>query len=117
MTACAKALHLSQPAVSNLLKDLETAFGTTLVERDARGGRLTPAGARVLTQVIHSLAWLDAALQEAGLIDADHNHITDPRDQPGLCQVASAIQIALSGYVGRLQQGAVPVHSAAITTG
>ena len=33
LTACAKALHLSQPAVSNLLKDLETAFGATLVER------------------------------------------------------------------------------------
>ena len=31
LTACAKALHLSQPAVSNLLKDLETAFGATLV--------------------------------------------------------------------------------------
>ena len=69
LTACAKALHLSQPAVSNLLKDLETAFGATLVERDARGGRLTPAGARVLTRVTHSLAWLDAALQEAGSAD------------------------------------------------
>ena len=56
LTACAKALHLSQPAVSNLLKDLEAAFGATLVERDARGGRLTPAGARVLTRVTHSLA-------------------------------------------------------------
>ena len=30
LTACAKALHLSQPAVSNLLKDLESAFGGTL---------------------------------------------------------------------------------------
>ena len=48
LTACAKALHLSQPAVSNLLKDLETAFGVRLVDRDARGGRLSPAGARVL---------------------------------------------------------------------
>ena len=69
LTACAKALHLSQPAVSCLLKDLETAFGATLVERDARGGRLTPAGSRVLTRVTHSLAWLDAALQEAGSAD------------------------------------------------
>ena len=32
LTACAKALHLSQPAVSNLLKDLETAFGVRLVD-------------------------------------------------------------------------------------
>jgi DNA-binding transcriptional LysR family regulator len=38
LTACDKVLHLSQPAVSNLLKDLETAFDTTLVERDAGGG-------------------------------------------------------------------------------
>ena len=31
LIACAKALHPSQPEVSNLLKDLETAFGATLV--------------------------------------------------------------------------------------
>ena len=70
LTACAKALHLSQPAVSNLLKDLEAAFGVRLVDRDARGGRLSPAGARVLTRVTHSLAWLEAAQQEAGSPDA-----------------------------------------------
>ena len=70
LTACARALHLSQPAVSNMLKDLESAFGVRLVDRDARGGRLSPAGARVLTRVTHSLAWLEAALQEAGSPDA-----------------------------------------------
>lgn len=70
LTACARALHLSQPAVSKLLKDLESAFGVRLVERDARGGRLSLAGARVLNRVTHSLAWLEAALQEASLPDA-----------------------------------------------
>ena len=45
LTACAKVLHLSQPAVSNLRKDLETVFGTTLVERDARAAlSLSPFG-------------------------------------------------------------------------
>lgn len=70
LTACARALHLSQPAVSNLLKDLELAFGVQLVDRGARGGRLSPAGARVLNRVTHSLAWLEAALHEASLPDA-----------------------------------------------
>ncbi|AZC31831.1 LysR family transcriptional regulator YeiE [Pseudomonas chlororaphis subsp. piscium] len=44
ITACAKALHISQPALSRELRKLEERFGLTLFERQPRGMRLTHAG-------------------------------------------------------------------------
>lgn len=44
MTAAANALHLTQGAVSQQVKRLEEAFGSSLFERDRRGLRLTRAG-------------------------------------------------------------------------
>jgi DNA-binding transcriptional LysR family regulator len=40
----ALALHLSQPAVSGQLRQLQDEFGEPLYQRDGRGVRLTPAG-------------------------------------------------------------------------
>jgi DNA-binding transcriptional LysR family regulator len=44
MTAAANALHLTQGAVSQQVKRLEEALGSSLFERDRRGLRLTRAG-------------------------------------------------------------------------
>jgi DNA-binding transcriptional LysR family regulator len=44
ITAAARALHVSQPAVSKQLADLEDALGARLVDRLPRGVRLTTAG-------------------------------------------------------------------------
>ncbi len=44
LTAAARALRISQPAVSKQLADLEHALGVKLVERGTRGIRLTAAG-------------------------------------------------------------------------
>ncbi|WP_170205961.1 LysR family transcriptional regulator [Klugiella xanthotipulae] len=55
ITAAAELLHLSQPAVSQQIKNAETRLGIPLVERVGRGVRLTEAGgilarhARVIT--------------------------------------------------------------------
>jgi DNA-binding transcriptional LysR family regulator len=49
ITAAARALQVSQPAVSKQLGDLEDALGTLLVDRLPRGVRLTAAG-RVLAE-------------------------------------------------------------------
>ncbi len=57
--AAADALGLSQPAVSKSLRALETALGATLIQRDARGSKLTPPGrllysrARLIENEVH----------------------------------------------------------------
>lgn len=47
-TRAAEYLHMTQPTVSQQLSMLETQFGTTLIERDTRRQRLTPAGEALL---------------------------------------------------------------------
>lgn len=44
LRAIGDALNMTQPAVSQMLKDLELAMGVTLVERSVRGVRLSSAG-------------------------------------------------------------------------
>ena len=43
-TQAAEALHISQPAVSAQVRELERRYGQPLLERQARGVRLTEAG-------------------------------------------------------------------------
>jgi DNA-binding transcriptional LysR family regulator len=47
-TAAARALHMTQPAVSAHVKALEVALGARLLERDGKGVRLTASGRLVL---------------------------------------------------------------------
>lgn len=49
VTGAAKALHVSQPAVSKQLKELELAVGAALFDRVSRGLTLTQAGRLVLS--------------------------------------------------------------------
>lgn len=44
LTACARKLHISQPALSRELKAFEARLGVTLFERHVKGMRLTQAG-------------------------------------------------------------------------
>lgn len=64
LTAAAEELNLTQPAVTHMLKDLESALDVKLVERGRRGGRLTDAGQRVLDRLRISLGHFDAAVSE-----------------------------------------------------
>jgi LysR family pca operon transcriptional activator len=52
----AEALHLTQPAVTRTLRELEAAVGVALVEREGRGIRLTPAGQTFLRHAEAGLA-------------------------------------------------------------
>ncbi|MDQ0141621.1 LysR family transcriptional regulator [Cupriavidus necator] len=61
LTAAGEVLHISQPAVTKMLQELELAFGCTLVERTTRGGRLSPAGERALERLRAVLGAIDAA--------------------------------------------------------
>lgn len=52
----AEVLHVSQPAVTKTLRELEAAIGVTLVERDGRGIRITRFGEVFLQHAGASLA-------------------------------------------------------------
>lgn len=61
ISQAAKALHLSQPAVSGQLQALQQSFGEALYQRQGRGIALTPAGQRLLVCAQR----LRTAMQEA----------------------------------------------------
>jgi DNA-binding transcriptional LysR family regulator len=62
----ATSLHLSQGAVSQHVRRLETALGRTLVERDGRGSRFTADGEALLGHARRILAVHDEALHAFG---------------------------------------------------
>jgi DNA-binding transcriptional LysR family regulator len=69
-TAAADALGYTQSAVSRQVSATESAMGTLLFERRARGVRPTPAGEALLRRARHVIAQLEAAeLEIAGLRD------------------------------------------------
>lgn len=72
LAGAAKKLHLSQPAVSKTLSELEALAGGRLVERDRAGARLTPDGERFLryaTEVTQALEAAAASIAGAGTPD------------------------------------------------
>jgi DNA-binding transcriptional LysR family regulator len=65
ITAAAEVLHVTQPALSRTLDQLETRLGTRLVDRTTRRLALTDAGRRLWEQSHRLLNQLDDALAEA----------------------------------------------------
>lgn len=65
LTAAAHLLSLTQPALTRMLHDLETAFGQPLVARSSKGAQLTRVGHQVMCRVRVSLAWVEEAWEEA----------------------------------------------------
>src|SRR4051795_1972948 len=63
-SAAAEALSFTQSAISQQIAALEREAGAVLVERSARGVRLTDAGAALVTHTDAILARLDAAERE-----------------------------------------------------
>lgn len=59
--AASEHLHVTQPAISRQIQDLEEAIGATLFERTPRGLKLTPAGIAYLSEARDILARIDAA--------------------------------------------------------
>lgn len=64
LRAIAEVLNTSQPALSQLVRDLEDAFAASLVSRSARGVSLTPAGHLALQRVRQALAAIDHLAEE-----------------------------------------------------
>lgn len=65
ITRAARVLHLTQPAVSTMLREMESLFGVTLVERSARGVVLTQAARVALRRFRIALAEIHASQDEA----------------------------------------------------
>jgi DNA-binding transcriptional LysR family regulator len=63
VSRAAGRLHVSQPAVSRQVRDLEEELGVTLLERTAKSVRLTPAGAVFLTEARAVLERAQAAVR------------------------------------------------------
>lgn len=69
MRAGAKLLGLSQPAASQHITALETAFGATLLDRSTRPSRLTYAGARLhgkAQKILDALSDMETELRHVG---------------------------------------------------
>lgn len=62
----ARALGLTQPALTRSLQELEQEIGTGLFERHARGMALTPAGERFLVRAQAALEEVRRGFEEAG---------------------------------------------------
>jgi len=76
MTRAAKALHLTQPAVSAQISRLEDDLGTALFHRTPKGMALTEAGSLFRHHVEEAFLWLEdgrAAVQ--GLADLTHGSL------------------------------------------
>jgi DNA-binding transcriptional LysR family regulator len=69
ITRAAEILHLSQPAVSSMLKELESIFGIRMVERSPRGVSLTQGAHAALRRFSIALAELDTVRDEAVLAE------------------------------------------------
>ncbi|MCP1292403.1 LysR family transcriptional regulator [Chromobacterium sp. S0633] len=63
-------LHITQPAVSRQIQDLEQELGLPLFERSPRGLKLTAAGASYLREVRKAMAALDDAAESARRVAA-----------------------------------------------
>ncbi len=66
LSRAARRLHLSQPAVTACVQQLEAAVGTALLVRGVRGVEPTPAGARLLPFADAMVELLDRATAEVG---------------------------------------------------
>lgn len=63
---------LSQPAVSQQMRNLETALSTTLIDHSRRPMRLTPAGRGFLRHATAALSELRVATSEVSVMDLAH---------------------------------------------
>ena len=77
LTRAAEELHLTAPAVSIQVKQLEGHAGAALFERSGRGLRLTQAGAEVLRHAREILGHIRAAEEAIAELDALERGLLD----------------------------------------
>ncbi|TFY99834.1 LysR family transcriptional regulator [Ramlibacter rhizophilus] len=70
LSRVAQAMRLSQPAITQALREIETLFGTPLFARGSRGLAPTPAGEVALAHARTALAGLEATARELAALEA-----------------------------------------------
>jgi molybdate transport repressor ModE-like protein len=98
MTAAAEAEEISQPAITAQIKALECYFGTQLLERGGRGGRVTPSGQLVADYGQRVLALVDELSRSV----ADLEELTAGRLVIGASSTVG--EQLLPTYLGRFHQ-------------
>ena len=74
MRKAAEQLHLSQPAVSKAVRELEQTLGVTLLARGRRGVEATPHGMALVKRTVAVFDELQSALREL-------EHLSDPEGE------------------------------------
>ena len=104
MRAAAQRLHLSQPAISKMLHEAESAFGASLFERSRQGVQLTAAGAAAVRRVRVVLGELAHVPEEVGAIQRGASAVL----RVGTFSVTAVVPAAVVKL--RRQQPRVAVH-------
>lgn len=68
MQRAAQSVHLTQPAISKLVREMEAMFGATLFERSKRGVVLTDSGRALATRAEYLLNDIERAREEVAAI-------------------------------------------------
>ncbi|WP_287981541.1 LysR family transcriptional regulator [Acidiphilium sp.] len=121
-TEAARRLAISQPPLSQQIRDLELEIGTTLIARSSRNVSLTPAGAAFLTRARQILAEAVRARDEARVIGAGRSGTLDIGMTGavllgGLGGLVAAFQIFAPGVQVRLHEMPPGEQEAALGAG
>lgn len=113
-TRAAQSLHVSQPAISAQLRQLERSLGATLLHRSTRRVTLTPAGEQFLIRTRSILQQLEAARSEMQA----HSSVMTGQVRIGATQVLGSLPLArlMSGFRARFPEVTLALRSGLVDT-
>lgn len=110
MRAAAQRLHLSQPAISKMLAEVEEALQARLFERSRQGVQLTAAGSAAVRRVRVVLGELAQAHDEVGAIRKGASAVL----RVGTFSVTAVVPAAVVKLRQKMPRVAVHIHEARV---
>jgi len=104
ISAAARAVHLSQPAVSQILAGLEAAFGARLLDRTSGGIATTEAGEHVRARAARAWEQIRDGLAEAGYARRADRHLPGPAHAATTVQLQALAAVVEHGGFGAASQ-------------
>jgi DNA-binding transcriptional LysR family regulator len=111
MTKAARRLHITQSAISQHIKLLETDLGTRLIDRHHRPMRLTPAGVTLRQRAGKLLIQASEAVAEVRQVAAG------PLPHLRIAMFATLARTVVPAIVGAVADGKLPVRNVSILRG